>query len=206
MTPSTLVPPVPEAFLPSISPRKRRAGSSRRGPSSMASSKLPPALQSAPMAISTSPSDSSSACGASPRRGRRGGRSSTGSRTCRNSWCTSQTGPEIRRRHGELKNRAPRSVQGRDWSGKRRIQSLEVLLHEHRRKRHSVFLDVRRRTGLGNCDNGSAANHPGERDRGGGATIGGADLRQLAVAHHEVIVAAEGRVRHDRQLVLLTPR
>ena len=33
-----------------------------------------------------------------------------------------------------------------------------------------------------------------------------ADLRQRAVTYYEVIVAAERRVRHDRQIVLLAPR
>ena len=33
-----------------------------------------------------------------------------------------------------------------------------------------------------------------------------ADLRQRAVTYYEVMVAAERRVRHDRQVVLLAPR
>lgn len=52
-------------------PRRRRAAKSRRVRSSTASSRLPPASRSAPTAIFTSPSVSSSACDASPRRGRR---------------------------------------------------------------------------------------------------------------------------------------
>ena len=36
--------------------------------------------------------------------------------------------------------------------------------------------------------------------------MGGADLRQRAVTYDEVMVAAERRVRHDRQIVLLAPR
>src|ERR1039458_5403855 len=93
-----------------------------------------------------------------------------------------------------------------EWSGKRCIQSLKVLRREGYRKRHSVFLDVRWRAGFGNCDNASAAYHPGQRDRGGRATMDSADLRQRAVTYYEVIVAAERRVRHDRQVVLLAPR
>ena len=36
--------------------------------------------------------------------------------------------------------------------------------------------------------------------------MGGSDLRQRAVTDDEVMVAAERRVRHDRQVVLLAPR
>ena len=93
-----------------------------------------------------------------------------------------------------------------EWFGKHCIQSLKVSRREGYRKRHSVFLDVRWRAGFGNCDNAPAAIHPCQRDRGGRATMDSADLRQRAVTYYEVMVAAERRVRHDRQVVLLAPR
>ena len=93
-----------------------------------------------------------------------------------------------------------------EWSGKRCIQSLKVSRREGYRKRHSVFLDVRWRAGFGNCDNAPAANDPGQRNRGGRAIMHGGDLHQRAVAYHEVMVAAERRVRHHRHIVLLAPR
>jgi len=100
-----------------------------------------------------------------------------------------------------------RSSLGRaEWSGKRGFQSLKVSRRESYRKRHSVFHDVRWRAGFGNCDDAPAANHPGQRDRGGRATMDSADLRQRAITDYEVIVAAERRVRHDRQVLLLAPR
>lgn len=93
-----------------------------------------------------------------------------------------------------------------EWSGKRCIQGLKVLRREGYRKRHSVFLCVRGRAGFWDCYDVPAANHPGERHRGGRAAMDRANLRQRAVAYYEVLVAAERGVRHDRQVVLLTPR
>src|SRR5882762_9581621 len=59
--------------------------------------------------------------------------------------------------------------------------------------------------GFGNCDNVPAANDPGQRNRGWRATMHRGDLRQRAVTHQEVIVAAERRIRHHRHIVLLAP-
>src|ERR1700733_11131493 len=92
------------------------------------------------------------------------------------------------------------------WSGKRCIQSLKVLRREGHRKRHCIFLDVRWRSGFWNCDNAAAADHPGQRNRGGRATMGGTHLRQPGIIYYKVIVSAERRERHDRQVVLLAPR
>src|SRR5881227_1815579 len=84
-------------------------------------------------------------------------------------------------------------------AGKRCIQSLKVSRREGYRKRHSVFLDVRWRAGFGNCDNVPAANHPGQRNRGGRAIMHSGDLRQRAVTYQEVIVAARSE-EHTSEL------
>src|SRR5436853_1827338 len=93
-----------------------------------------------------------------------------------------------------------------EWSGKRCIQSLKVSRREGYRKRHGVFPDVRWRARFGNCDNVPAANHPGQRNRGGRAIMDSGDLRQRAVTYQEVMVAAERRIRHHRHIVLLAPQ
>ena len=108
-------------------------------------------------------------------------------------------------RNGQV-NGANNSLGCAESSGKCCIQSLKVPRREGYRKRHSVLLNVRWRAGFGNRDNVPAANYPGQRDRGSRATMESADLRQRAIAYHEVMVTAERRVRHDRQVVLLAPR
>src|SRR6202041_2629991 len=90
--------------------------------------------------------------------------------------------------------------------GKRRIQSLEILRREGYRKRRRVFLHVLGRAGFRNGDDASAAHHPGQCYRGGRATVTSADLRQRAVGNHQVVVAAERRVRHHRHVVPSAPR
>ena len=50
-----------------------------------------------------------------------------------------------------------------------------------------------------------AADHPGPAQPRKAAQPCGADLRQRAVAYHQVIIAAERRVRHHRDIMPRTP-
>src|SRR5665811_1588845 len=62
---------------------------------------------------------------------------------------------------------------------------------------------MRRRARFGNCDNVTAADGPGQRDRGRRATVCCADTRKRGVTHQAV--AAERSIGHHRHTALLAP-
>src|SRR5882757_4458925 len=64
---------------------------------------------------------------------------------------------------------------------------------------------MRWRAGFGNCDDASAADDPGQRNRGCRALMRRADLRQRPVTYQKTVVAAERGVRHHGNLVLRAP-
>src|SRR5215469_6306895 len=65
---------------------------------------------------------------------------------------------------------------------------------------------MRWRAGFGDCDDLPATDNPGQRNSGCRALMRHADLRQRSVGYHEIIVAAERRIRHHRHIVLRAPR
>src|SRR6185437_7625796 len=87
----------------------------------------------------------------------------------------------------------------------RRVQGFELWRGQRHRQRYGVFPRVLRRAGFGDRDDGAAADHPREGDRGGRAATRRADLLQGALADDEVAFAAERRVGHDRYAVFVAP-
>ena len=63
---------------------------------------------------------------------------------------------------------------------------------------------MRRRAGFGNCDNVTAADGPGQRDRGRRATVCRADTGKRRVMQQAG--AAKGSLGHHRHATLLAPR
>src|ERR1035441_7591958 len=62
---------------------------------------------------------------------------------------------------------------------------------------------MHRRAGFWNCDNGTAADGPGQRDRGRRATVCCADTCKRGVTQQAV--AAERSIGHHRHAALLAP-